>query len=69
MLVSHIIDLVPIWLLFAATLLVMVFFIEYGFRLGKRAKAKAKKSKLLRFEPSWGRFRLEGGVQRCVLKH
>jgi hypothetical protein len=44
MLVSHIIDLVPIWLLFIGTLLVMVLFIEYGFRLGRNAKAKAKKA-------------------------
>jgi hypothetical protein len=44
MLVSHFIDLVPIWLLFAGTLLVMVLFIEYGFRLGRSAKAKAKKA-------------------------
>jgi hypothetical protein len=44
MLVSHLIDLVPIWLLFAGTLLVMVLFIEYAFRLGKSAKAKAKKA-------------------------
>jgi uncharacterized membrane protein len=44
MLVSHILDLVPIWLLFIGTLLVMVLFIEYGFRLGRNAKAKAKKA-------------------------
>jgi hypothetical protein len=44
MLVSHILDLVPIGLLFIGTLLVMVLFIEYGFRLGMNAKAKAKKA-------------------------
>jgi hypothetical protein len=44
MLVSHFIDLVPIWLLFSGTLLVMVQFIESGFRLGKNAQTKAKKA-------------------------
>jgi hypothetical protein len=44
MLVSHFIDLLPIWLLFTGTLLVMVLFIECGFRLGKSAQVKAKKA-------------------------
>ena len=43
MLVSHIIDLVPIWLLFIGTLLVMVLFIEYGFRLGRNAQTVSAK--------------------------
>ncbi|MGD9020975.1 MAG: hypothetical protein PVF46_04205 [Lysobacterales bacterium] len=44
MLTSHFLDLVPIWLLFAGTVLVMTLFIECGFRLGKNAQAKAKKA-------------------------
>jgi hypothetical protein len=44
MLVSHFFDLVPIWLLLIGTVLIMVLFIEYGFRLGKKAQAKAKKA-------------------------
>lgn len=44
MLVSHFFDLVPIWLLLIGTILIMIAFIEYGFRLGKRAQAHAKKA-------------------------
>lgn len=44
MLVSHFFDLVPIWLLLIGTILLMIAFIEYGFRLGKRAQAHAKKA-------------------------
>lgn len=44
MLVSHFFDLVPIWALLIGTIVVMVAFIECGFRLGKRAQAKAKKA-------------------------
>jgi len=44
MLVSHIIDLVPIWALLLGTILLMVLFIEFGFRLGKKAQANAKKA-------------------------
>lgn len=44
MLVSHFFDLVPIWVLLIATILIMVAFIECGFRLGKRAQVKAKKA-------------------------
>jgi hypothetical protein len=44
MLVAHFLDLIPIWLLFAVTILLMVFFIEVGFRLGKRALPAAKKA-------------------------
>ena len=44
MLVSHIFDLVPIWLMLIGTILVLVLFIEFGFRLGKRAKAIVKKA-------------------------
>ena len=44
MFVSHFFDLVPIWLLLVGTVLIMVLFIEYGFRLGKRAQAGAKKA-------------------------
>jgi hypothetical protein len=44
MLVSHVFDLIPIWLMLIGTILVLVFFIELGFRLGKRAKATVKKA-------------------------
>jgi hypothetical protein len=44
MLVAHFFDLVPIWLLLVGTVLVMVIFIEVGFRLGKNAQANAKKA-------------------------
>ncbi len=44
MLVAHFLDLIPIWLLFAATILLMFFFIEVGFRLGQRALPAAKKA-------------------------
>jgi uncharacterized membrane protein YjgN (DUF898 family) len=44
MLVSHFFDLVPIWLMLIGTILVLVFFIELGFRLGKKAQSTAKKA-------------------------
>ena len=44
MLVSHFFDLIPIWVLLIGTILVMILFIEFGFRLGKHAQAKAKKA-------------------------
>ena len=44
MLVSHILDLVPIWLILIGTILVLVFFIEFGFRLGKKAQTTARKA-------------------------
>lgn len=44
MLVAHFFDLIPIWLLLTGTILVMVLFIEYGFRLGKSARIHAKKA-------------------------
>jgi len=44
MLVAHFFDLIPIWALLIGTILVMVLFIEYGFRLGKNAQATAKKA-------------------------
>ena len=44
MLVSHFFDLVPIWLLFLGTILLMVVFIELGFKLGKKAQQSAKKA-------------------------
>ena len=37
MLVSHFFDLVPIWALLTGTILLMIAFIELGFRLGKNA--------------------------------
>lgn len=44
MLVSHFFDLIPIWMMLIGTILIMVAFIEYGFRLGKHAQAHAKKA-------------------------
>jgi len=44
MLVSHFFDLVPIWMLLIGTILIMVLFIEFGFRLGQKAQAHAKKA-------------------------
>jgi hypothetical protein len=44
MLVSHFLDLVPIWLMLIGTVLIMVGFIEFGFRLGKHAQVHAKKA-------------------------
>jgi hypothetical protein len=44
MLVAHFFDLIPIWLLLLGTILVMVIFIEFGFRLGKNAQINAKKA-------------------------
>lgn len=44
MLVSHFFDLVPIWVLLVGTIVLMVLFIELGFRLGKKAQDSAKKA-------------------------
>ena len=44
MLVSHFLDLIPIWVLLIGTILLMAIFIEVGFRLGKRAQLNAKKA-------------------------
>ena len=44
MLIAHFFDLVPIWLLLVGTILVMVVFIEFGFKLGKNAQAHSKKA-------------------------
>jgi len=44
MLITHLFDLLPIWALLILTLLIMVLFIEYGFRLGRHAKAHANKA-------------------------
>lgn len=44
MLVAHFFDLIPIWALLLGTILIMVLFIEYGFRLGKNAQANSKKA-------------------------
>jgi len=44
MLVSHFFDLVPIWLLLIGTIVIMIIFIEFGFRLGIHAQANAKKA-------------------------
>ena len=43
MLISHFFDLIPIWFLLIGTVLLMVLFIEFGFRLGSKAQATAKK--------------------------
>lgn len=44
MLVAHFFDLIPIWVLFIGTILLMVLFIELGFRLGNNALVNAKKA-------------------------
>lgn len=44
MLVAHFLDLIPIWMLFIGTMALMVVFIEFGFRLGKKALSHAKKA-------------------------
>jgi len=44
MLVSHFLDLMPIWVLLIGTILLMTIFIEFGFRLGKSAQLNAKKA-------------------------
>jgi hypothetical protein len=44
MLVSHFLDLIPIWVMLIGTILLMTIFIEFGFRLGKRAQLNAKKA-------------------------
>jgi len=44
MLNAHFFDLIPIWLLLIGTVLMMALFIEYGFRLGNRARATSKKA-------------------------
>jgi hypothetical protein len=44
MLVSHFLDLVPIWLMLIGTILMLVFFIEYGFRLGRKAQTTSRKA-------------------------
>ena len=44
MLVSHLFDLVPIWMLLIGTILVMAVFIECGFRLGRKAQVRSKKA-------------------------
>jgi hypothetical protein len=44
MLVAHLIDLVPIWLLLIGTVLILVVFIEFGFRLGRKAQSHSKKA-------------------------
>jgi len=44
MLVAHFFDLIPIWMLLVGTVLIMILFIELGFRLGQNAQAHAKKA-------------------------
>ena len=44
MLIAHFFDLIPIWALLLGTILIMVLFIEYGFRLGKKAQSGSKKA-------------------------
>jgi hypothetical protein len=44
MLIAHFFDLVPIWLLFIGTILAMILFIEFGFRLGRNAQVNFKKA-------------------------
>jgi len=44
MLIAHFFDLIPIWALLIGTVLIMVLFIEFGFRLGINAQAGSKKA-------------------------
>ena len=44
MLIAHFFDLVPIWLLLIGTILIMILFIEFGFRLGQRSQSGSKKA-------------------------
>lgn len=44
MLVSHFLDVIPIWALLTGTILLLIAFIEYGFWLGKKAQINAKKA-------------------------
>ena len=44
MLIAHFFDLIPIWVLLIGTVLLMTLFIEFGFRLGKKAQSSAKKA-------------------------
>lgn len=44
MLIAHFFDRVPIFLLLIGTVLVMILFIESGFRLGKNAQSNSKKA-------------------------
>jgi len=44
MLIAHFFDLIPIWFLLIGTVGLMVLFIEFGFRLGRKAQATAKKA-------------------------
>ena len=44
MLNAHFFDLIPIWSLLIGTIALMVLFIEFGFRLGRKAQATAKKA-------------------------
>ena len=44
MLVSHFLDVIPIWALLTGTILLLIAFIEYGFWLGKKAQVNSKKA-------------------------
>lgn len=44
MLIAHFFDLIPIWFLLIGTVGLMVLFIEFGFRLGRKAQATAMKA-------------------------
>ncbi len=44
MLIAHFFDRIPIWLLLAGTIAVLVLFIEFGFRLGKRAQINSTRA-------------------------
>ncbi len=44
MLIAHFFDRIPIILLLVGTIMIMVLFIEYGFRLGQKAQANSKKA-------------------------
>jgi len=42
--IAHFFDLIPVWFLLIGAVLLIVLFIEFGFRLGKKADANSKKA-------------------------
>jgi len=44
MLIAHFFDRIPIWMLLIGTVLLMILFIELGFRLGRKAQVNSKKA-------------------------
>jgi len=44
MLIAHFFDRIPIWMLLIGTVLLLILFIELGFRLGRKAQVNSKKA-------------------------